>query len=440
MLIFFLFFVEIFLIFFMLNITGRDIFRPSILMISVFALSTFFAMLNINNWNIDYSPKTFGIMLLGFLVAVIIDYFIYSLYKESHGKPQELQVLLIDHWKIAMVVTFELVTIFLYYQEIKRLAIFGGYVEGANLLWHFRNVTSYEAEASINGLVNLLIKTTDAFGYIFTFALIQNYLSKKVSLKKYVIYVIPIGLFAIKVLMGSGRQELLRWVAFSLIVSYILYEFQNGWSKSITLIYIKRGFILFPTVLVLFYFATNIIGRGTTRTFFQYISTYAGGSIQHFNQYITNPPLIVENHFGAETFPGVYSFFNRLGVTNYSRSVHLEMRQLGITQGNIYTFFRRPYHDFGLFGMCLMTFIVILIFSFWYSSFKRKTLNGRSNYSIICYSYLVYWVVLSSIENYSIGIVSVGTILTLIMFKIVYIFLFGFSIRKGLLYFSSKKN
>ncbi|MDT2433691.1 O-antigen ligase [Enterococcus avium] len=437
MLIFILFIIEIFLIFLMLSITQNDIFRPSILMISVFALSTFFALLNVFNWNINYSQKAFGIIILGFLVAIFADYYMYYLHKNLRGEHQDLKVLLVDHWKIFVVILFELISIYLYYQEIKRLAAIGGYVEGANLLWHFRNVTSYEAEASINGLVNLLIRTTDAFGYIFTFALIQNYLSKKIRLSQYIIYIVPVGLFAFKVLMGSGRQELLKWVAFSLIVSYLLYQYRTGWSKSVSFKYIKRGFILIPIVLILFYLATNIIGRGTTRTFFQYISTYAGGSIQHFNQYVTNPPLVVENHFGAETFPGIYSFLNRFGITNYTRSVHLEMRQLGITQGNIYTFFRRPYHDFGLIGMCLMTFFVILFFSGWYSSFKGKILNRKTNYSIICYSYLVYWIILSSIENYSIGIISIGTVITLVIFKIVYIFLFSFSFKKGIITFKS---
>lgn len=439
MLIFILFFIEIFLIFLVFSLTQRDIFRPSILMIAVFVVSTFFAMLNVNNWNINYLPKTLCIMLLGFVTAIIADYFAYYIYKDSHGEKQELQVLSIDTWKVLLIILFEVVTIYLYYKEIKRLAIMGGYVDGANLLWHFRNVTSYEAEASINGFVSVLIKTTDAFGYIFTFALIQNYLSKKVKLEKYIIYLVPIILFAIKVLIGSGRQELLRWVAFSVIVSYILVQYRNGWIKNLSLRYIKNGLILIPVVLVLFYLATSIIGRDTTRTFFQYISTYAGGSIQHFNQYLTDPPLIVENHFGAETFPGVYSFLNRIGLTDYTRSVHLEMRQLGITQGNIYTFFRRPYHDFGLFGMCLMVFCVVIFFSLWYSSLKRKSLNRKTNYSIICYSYLVYWIVLSSIENYSIGIVSIGTITTLILFKVVYMFLFNFSLKKGVITFGILK-
>lgn len=431
MLIFVLFIIEILLLLLTYYIMRRDIFRPSILMIAMFTFSTFIAILNVINWNIDYLPQTIGILALGFLCAVIADYCMFYIYKNAGSRAQILEVLYTKHWKIMLVIFFDLVALILYYQEIRRLAILDGYVAGANLLWHFRNITSLEAEESVNGFVSLLIKMMDAFGYVFTFAFIQNFLSKKIKLKKYIIYIVPILLFAAKVLMGSGRQELLRWAAYTLVTSYILYQYRYGWKKSISSKYIRRALVIMPVALILFYLATNVIGRGTSRTFFQYISTYAGGSIQHFNQYIMDPSLDTETHFGAETFPGIYSFLNRIGLTDYTRSVHLEMRRLGVTQGNIYTFFRRPYHDFGLFGMCLMTFLVVLAFSWKYSSFKTKKLNRKTNYSIICYGYLFYWIVLASIENYSIGSISLGTVMTLILVKFAYVFLFGMDVGKG---------
>lgn len=425
MLIFVLFGIEILLLLITYFTMKRDIFRPSVLMFSVFVISTFIAVLNVYNWKINYLPKTILVMTLGFLCAAAADYIGYFLFKNRNSTAQELKVLRVKNWKIILIVIFEIISLILYFKEIKRLAILDGYVPGANLLWHYRNITSLQAKASVNGFVSLLIKTIDAFCYVFTFAFIQNLLSKKVKLKEYILFIVPIILFAVKVLMGSNRQELLRWTAFAIVVSYILVQYKNGWSKSISIKYIKSALIIVPVAFVLFYLATNVIGRKTTRTFFQYISTYAGGSIQHFNQYITNPALD-ETHFGAETFPGIYSFLHRIGLVDYTRSVHLEMRRLGITQGNLYTFFRRPYHDFGLFGMCLMTFLVFLVFSWMYSSFKVRRLHSRTNYLIICYCYLFYWVVLSSIENYSIGIVSLGTIITLILMKCVYVFLFNF--------------
>jgi len=409
----------------------RDIFRPSTLMLSVFIISTLIAIINVFNWNIDYLPKTIMILSIGFLCAITADYCAFFIFKDVHIKKQKLLIIYISYWKTGFIILFEVISLFLYYKEIQRLAILDGYVSNSNLLWHFRNITSYKAEESINGFISILIKFIDTFGYVFTFALIQNFLNKKLKFWQVIIYIMPIILFAVKVLIGSGRQELLRWVAFSLVVSYILYQYKNGWSKSVSAKYIYKALIILPIVMILFYMATNIIGRETNKTFFQYISTYAGGSIQHFNQYIANPSLSTETHFGAETFPGVYSLLKRIGLTDYSRSVHLEMRILGVTRGNIYTFFRRPYHDFGIFGMCLMTFIVFFIFSWKYSSFKTKELNQKTNYSIICYSYLFYWIVLSSIEQYSIGIVSIGTVITLILMKCAYTFLFELYIEDG---------
>ncbi len=407
------------------NITGKDILRPINVMLAVFLLSATFTLLNVKNWNIEYSSKAYFVLTSGLITALIADYIFYSkyIYKKSNSlqKEREIKPIIVKNWKIVLLSIVELGILFLYYKEIKRLAILDGYIPGANLLWHFRNITSYTGEESLNGFVSILIKFVDAVAYIITFIIINNLLSKKVKLKKMYIYFFPIVIFTIKVLMASGRQELLRWGAYALLTSYILYKFKVGWQKNITFKYFKKIIIIVPLALLLFYYATNIIGRGTTRTIFQYISTYVGGSIQHFNQFIEDP--IVLEHFGEETFPGVYSFLHKFGLTDYTRIVHLEMRRLGITQGNVYTFFRRPYNDFGFFGMVIFTFAVIGFFSRNYSRIRYKNDSYKTDYNIIVYSYLFYWIVLSSIEQYSIGVISIGTIMILVMMRAVYFFL-----------------
>lgn len=415
------------------NITGKDILRPINVMLAVFLLSTTFTLLNGINWKINYSLKSYFVLASGLIVALVADYIFYLRFgfKKSRNIQQKRNIkpIIVKKWKIILISIIELGILFLYYKEIKRLAILDGYTSGANLLWHFRNITSYTGEESLNGLVSILIKMIDSIAYIIGFIIINNILSEKINLKRIYIYFLPIILFAVKVLIGSGRQELLRFAAFSICTSYILYKFKVGWEKNITLKYLKKFIVLIPIALLLFYYATNIIGRGTSRTIFQYISTYVGGSIQHFNQFMEDP--IQLEHFGEETFPGVYSLFYKLGITNYTRIVHLEMRKLGITQGNVYTFFRRPYNDFGYFGMIFLTFIIIGAFSRSYSKMKYDDDSYNNDYSIIVYSYLFYWVVLSSVEQYSIGIVSIGTIITLLLMRFFYFFFVQLELKKS---------
>ncbi len=425
-----LFITEIFFLMISYFSTGRDILRPINVMLGMFCLSTFIALLNVFNWNIVYSWRSYFILSTGLLVALMADVFAYKKNdKKAIVSKRELKKIDISTYKIYFIILVELVILFLYYREIRRLAILDGYVDGANLLWHFRNITSYTSEESLRGIISLLIKFIDAVAYVLSFVLINNLFSKKIKKSEVVLFSIPILLFAGKVLMSSARMELLRWGAYSFVVSYILYKYKVGWDKNTTKRYVTKGLILIPVVLLLFYYASSIIGRSTTRSMFDYISTYAGGSIQHFNQYIDSPTTT--EHFGEETFPAVYTMFKRIGLTDYSRPVHLEMRQLGVTQGNVYTFFRRPYNDFGYFGMLIFTFILIFFFSNVYSKFKYKHNSYRNDCVIIFYSYLFYWIVLSSVEQYSIGFVSMGTVLTLIYFRLLYFFFIQLKIQKS---------
>ncbi len=427
-----LFLTEIVLLIISYYITERDIMRPINIMLAVFCLSTLVTLLNGTNWNINYSGKAYFILTSGFVISLIADYFAFiksKHYKNDAEIARPIKKISVEKWKLIFIIAVEVVTLFLFYKEIKRLAYLDGYIPGSNLLWHFRNITSYTAEESISGIVSLLTKFMDAVAYVMTFLLINNYLSEKFKKHDFVLYLIPVVLFAIKVLMSSGRQELLRWASFAIITSYMLYKFKVGWKKNITSRYVGKAIILVPIALCLFFYSSNIIGRSTSRTMTQYLSTYVGGSIQHFNQYISDPTTTT--HFGEETFPGVYSFLKRFGITNYTRAVHLEMRRLGITQGNVYTFFRRPYNDFGFIGMLLFTFIVIYLFSNAYSSFQYKKDSYRNDYSLIVYAYLIYWIVLSSIEQYSIGIISIGTVMILVFMRLIYYFLVQFQVKSG---------
>lgn len=430
-----LFISEIILLIIAYLITGKDIMRPAVVMIGMFVFSTFVALLNIFNWNINYSFKAFLIIITGLIVALLADYLSYIMSKHHKQKlrtnESEIKKIQVDIWKYIIIIGIEIITLFLYYQEIKRLAYLDGYIPGSNLLWHFKNITSYTAKEGVKGTISLLLKIMDAVAYVTAFIIINNIYSGKSKKKETIILFIPIILFVIKVLLGSGRQDLLRIASFALITSYIMCKNKVGWNKNISKKFTLKLFVFVPVALILFYGASSLIGRSTTRTAFQYLSTYAGGSIQHFNQYIQEPIQYTNYHFGEETFPGIYSFLNKIGVTNYSRPVHLEMRKLGITQGNVYTFFRRPYNDFGYLTTMILTFIILFLFGKKYSSYSDTKDSFRMDISIIIYGYLFYWIVLSSIEQYSISIISLGTLVTILLIYLIYFCIVNVSIKKG---------
>ena len=46
-------------------LSGRDIMAPSVIMCAMFVISTFFAIMNIKNWKIDYSLDSVLILVAG---------------------------------------------------------------------------------------------------------------------------------------------------------------------------------------------------------------------------------------------------------------------------------------------------------------------------------------------------------------------------------------
>ncbi|RBP97467.1 hypothetical protein CRD60_06800 [Bifidobacterium aemilianum] len=434
MLIFLLLAIEVALLVLSYLILKRDIFQPFTVMMAVFVVSTTIACFNFKSWHIYFAPKTIVIMSLGFLCALAANILVVripDIVREPICRP--VPKIEVSYVAIAVVVCLELLTLYFYYQDIVRIAAIDGYTPGSNLLWHYRNATSYHVIASLNPLIAILTKIVAAIGYVFTFIIICNVLDRHTPVSKICTLCVPVALFAIQVLLGSGRQELLRLGSFAIVVIYILINSRNGWRNQYSKKFIAGILACIPIAFLGFYLATNLIGRKTSRSFFVYISTYAGGSIQHFNEYIMDPSQAKPtSHFGEETFPGVYSLLYKLHLTDFHRPVHLELRPLGITKGNIYTFFRRPYHDFGLFGMCLMAFLVLLVFSWLYASIKVKGVNNHTNVAIIRYAYLFYWIILASIDQYSIGIFSAGTVLTLILFSCVYYMVVQFPAKPDL--------
>ena len=403
--------------------TGKDVLSPPIIMILVFIISTCFAAVNGLNWKIDFSTKSYFLLSSGILSFVIPYIILHNIriHYPRNVEATEAHIIHIEKWKIIVTIAIDLVILYLYRREIFRLVGSSGY-SGSNIQWAFRNLTSYEGSESLSGYIRLLTKFIDASSYIFAFVFINNVIIYKCNLRKNIYMMIPTIIFCIKTILSGGRLDLLKLLAFCFISLYLQNHNKVGWNKNISIKYIIYGIGILIVVLPGFYYALSLVGRETTRSLFVSISTYVGGSIKQFDQYV-GAPVEKSPYWGNECFIPILNMLGKYGIINYHRTVHLEYRQLGITIGNVYTFFRRPLQDFGIMGMYLFTLAVSIFFSIiylWYIKFTSNTLYN--NVCTIIYSYLLYWIVLSSIEQYSITIISVQTVLTLIVIYMLFKF------------------
>lgn len=212
--------------------------------------------------------------------------------------------------------------------------------------------------------------------------------------------------------MSSARGPILQFLSAAIIEYYIIWNQKKGWSKNFSWKFIRIGLICVVIGIPAFYYSTAIFGRNPSMDFIDYVSEYVGSSIVLFNEYINSPvkrPVV----FGEESLIGIHQLLAKLGVSTYVRNVNLEpMKYYGNVASNVYTFFRRPLHDFGLLGMYFFTILVTALFSWiYYNKIKYNKNQKRIEIWIFSYGYLYYWILVSSILQYSEFYISHTTIL-----------------------------
>ena len=431
-----LLFLEILLFLLSFIFNEHDIMSPSCMIMLVFIFSTVVATLNGENWNIDYGLKTVGIIISGLSVFVITDICIadyYKNYKRNQIIDNTINATVIDTAKMIFTIILDMLILYFVYKEVIRIAGTGsGFT---NMFYAYRqivNSTSRTAEQFMNGFVVQCMKYVIGSGFICGVIFVKNVFVCKERLSKNIIYIVPGMIMSIMTFVTGNRTNILRLFVALLISTYILMQYKTNWSIRISWKYIKILACSLVVVFCFFSFSQVILGRSGATTVMDIISNYAGASIQLFNLYLENPArsnLV----WGEETFQGIWSLLYKSGISVINVSAFSEFRNLNsMNIGNVYTFFRKFYHDFGFFGMIIMTMLIAVFFSRTYNyHIKCHTFNYKQIYKITLYGYLYYIIVIASVDNILPNYLSIGTLVQIMVFWFIYIFYFRVRIVYG---------
>ncbi|HGP9317015.1 TPA: O-antigen polymerase [Streptococcus pneumoniae] len=407
---------------------NQDLIAPPVVMSVMFLISSVFALINVQNWNIEYSGLAYLLIISGIIAFSMPLLALNSPILNTKIKVTD-RLIDIQFWKIALTIIVDLIILYLYRREIHNLALSHGYT-GSNFQWFFRNATSYEGELTVRTSIRVLIRIIDVSAYIFGYTFINNFFIYSHKRSKDLLLLVPFLIFISKTLLSGGRLDIIKILIAYVVMAYIQQKRKVGWDKVISHKYMRLGFVGLIAGIPTFYYSLFLSGRSTTRTVFESISTYLGGSIQHFNQYIQNPIGVAEV-FGDESFVAIMNILGNLGFVNYNSTVHLEFRQLGITMGNVYTFFRRPWHDFGLVGMYIFSFVVGVFFAIFYLKLRKSRAGFKLDIHTIIYSYFFYWIFLSSIEQYSFTTISLFTLVFIVLVYLMAFFYWNLDFHRG---------
>ena len=372
--IYFLFIIEILLFLFSYTTSDKDVLSPSCTMCIMFMLSTVFAILNIEKWDIMLSFASLSILSSGILVFCISN----CVFKRCFLKDDIGESLLSkecysvnpisDQPQICLLLLFLVFNLLVsawYYLAVNRFVGNSGLSLGS-LAAQYREIRTAELAKGVSAdaegaLLNQLLKIVKASGYVAAFFLVKPISDgNRMSFFRKMILILIVASSLFQLVLVASRSGFIMFFCFVLIVAYIMWNQKYKWENDLSRNIVGIGLLGIVIGIPAFYYSASLIGRSSNIGIWDYVSLYIGAPIQLFDEYVSAP--VARLSFGEESLVGISKLLSFLGFGMMSKSYNLEGRILGQYDSNVYTFFRRPLHDFGLIGMYIFTILVALLF------------------------------------------------------------------------------
>ncbi len=420
-----------------------DFFSPSFILCAIFTFGSILALYATISWGISsdvFSASATWIMLSGTLVFIISEQVTRRLVLPKRRQKREGEQfgestpIHVSNVKMITLVLVCIIGTALYvvgiYQKVRANGYGGGFdlsaIAGFNHQLSFRN----DVEGGINRITSILQSVAKIAMYMSMYIFFNNVICCREKIKSNLKYFIPIITWVPNVLVTSSRGSYLQIAGAIVFFYYVTVSRRNHWANMRKNYHklIRYASISFVVILIAFYAAavTGVIGRTTDKTFIDSITVYLGAPIIHFHQFMTNPPSDVI-YFGQESFNKLLPLLYRLGIIDGTITGQLEMRNItSVYRGNVYTFFRRPYHDFGLAGMYLIVSLTAIIFSYvYYKKIYGKYQSYKNDRVLILYSFFFYIIYIFSVDNAIYLYVYPSMIYFIVFTYLLYAFLFG---------------
>lgn len=386
-------------------INSKDLFSPSSILCLSYILAIICAIYNIDNWRINLHYNTFWIIIIG-IISFLISSWIYKVCGKLRNKrfiTKKLLYIKVKKYKLLILNFISFVIFFLY--TIFFIKAIGGISAFSNLssaMAIYRSKTLFQNMTLIPSWINFLTKICRAIAYIYTYILINNVIiskhnADKEKQKNKFSYFFGIIVYLPLTLMSGGRYDLIVYILYLITIFSILYTIENKKRLQPHKI-LKIGIALF-LILIAFSSYKGLVGRESESTTLDYITEYFGGSIQILDIYMQEPHYEAD-YFGQETFAGIrkllyqFKILDEQGISEDAMEFRTIYNDKVI--GNVYTGFRKPYHDFGIIGVILLQIVQAFIFNRIYYNCFYKLEKSEISFNIILSGTLVFCLALHS--------------------------------------------
>ena len=392
-------------------IFDKDVFAPPTLVSLVLLFGAFCTLYNEKRWALEFSAETMetvvsgvGVFLLGGLLALLL----YSLWHPGSGglsrSVSPVGAIVIEKYKLWLVVAFELMTLFLLYRQLR--AFVGTNVPLQKVVSEYRKQITLDPEdvaMRFPFLLRQCLSVCFSFAFFFVYVLGNNMAAKQKGL---LLYALPVGLYLLMSFLQGYRGDMMRiWVSW-LVSFYTVKKRAVGWRRTRETKKLMRTFALTVLIIgVLFVLLRTFVGRTGKATEWDplyYVTFYAGSPLAALDLFIKRPGSR-SSVWAKETF---YYLNKSLGAwlnkpeLQFAFPKEFRRSPNGTVIGNVYTALRAPYKDFGFVGMLIFLFIVGIFFTWLYCRVRRKHANRPVDFFLLVYSYVVYTCFMFFYNNY----------------------------------------
>lgn len=400
----------------------EDILDPSVIVCIMWSFSTICAIYNIDKWGISLHFNTVMAIVIGvisFSVGSFIGRRMPALAwgnksKRGYNESNALETIPVSKISFIAFLIVGIITVLMQYKWV--LSQVGSIGVWSDMMTAYRSGNSTWSTESINksSILSNLELLLSVNAYVSAYIGINNIFSGK-KFRREVPLFIPGLLFAVDKILNAGRGDILLFFGAIVLCVYISMQKKYKWTKKVSRKYIKYMIFAMIGVTVLFSVSRSWVGRTNQDSMLDYVTTYAGGSIQLFDMYMQDPEP-ASTIFGKETFHTLINYLGKLfGISEWRYISHLEFRiSNGVNLGNVYGAFRYYLYDFGWLGMIVLSAFAAAFYSYMYRRIKwgNKTSSDGFNWRVLVYMYFAPSLFMFSIADYTYALL--GNIISLL--------------------------
>lgn len=397
----------------MLYASKVDFFFPAIIVCAVYLLTTFFAILEIDKWNIYISGNTFLILIIGLGTYFFVAFFIMGLQRYTRQPLNNTQYLFSNLQDVDTIVMvfLDLISVFItvkYIHEVEQsIGLKWSLIDFSALANMYREMSTsdmqFDGISSISNHGSLFIC---ALSFVCLYVFIIHAINKqKHNVVWYIFRMIPLGCYIICMLSVGSRGGLLQMVVAVVIMYYIVSQSKNLEQGQAQFKQIVKYALLATLILYIFVWLKNVIGRESDYLILDYLAEYIGAPLKNFDTFVNSGNHNTSGIWGKETFPTILRTIGWL--TGNTELMNLKLYKEfnvynGMSLGNVYTAFREYYYDFGIAGVVILSAIHSGLYTTLYLKLRRCSLQtylNRFNVSLLIFSYISIGLFYFSIDD-----------------------------------------